>query len=374
MHVTDDRLSEMLAELELLVRTESPSHDHSAVAASAAVVASLIEARFGRRPESIVVDGVHHLLLRGASPRVLVLAHHDTVWPTGTLAEIPFSIVDGVIRGPGTFDMKVGLVQALHALDLVNPQVGLDSVSLLVTGDEEIGSPSSRALIETEAAGCDAVFVVEPSGDGGAIKIERKGVSNYRITVEGRAAHAGLEPEKGVNASIALAHVVLALSGLADAETGTTVTPTTLTAGTTTNTVPALATVDVDVRATTLAEQERVDAAVRALTVPIREARLIVTGGPNRPPLERAMALGLFERARVVSRESGLPEPIAIAVGGASDGNFTAGIGIPTLDGMGAVGGGAHARDEHALLDAIGPRTTLLAGLIVDVLRGGSAE
>lgn len=374
MHVTDDRLSEMLAELELLVRTESPSHDHSAVAASAAVVASLIEARFGRRPESIVVDGVHHLLLRGASPRVLVLAHHDTVWPTGTLAEIPFSIVDGVIRGPGTFDMKVGLVQALHALDLVNPQVGLDSVSLLVTGDEEVGSPSSRALIETEAAGCDAVFVVEPSGDGGAIKIERKGVSNYRITVEGRAAHAGLEPEKGVNASIALAHVVLALSGLADAETGTTVTPTTLTAGTTTNTVPALATVDVDVRATTLAEQERVDAAVRALTVPIREARLIVTGGPNRPPLERAMALGLFERARVVSRESGLPEPIAIAVGGASDGNFTAGIGIPTLDGMGAVGGGAHARDEHALLDAIGPRTTLLAGLIVDVLRGGSAE
>lgn len=374
MHVTDDRLSEMLAELELLVRTESPSHDHSAVAASAAVVASLIEARFGRRPESIVVDGVHHLLLRGASPRVLVLAHHDTVWPTGTLAEIPFSIVDGVIRGPGTFDMKVGLVQALHALDLVNPQVGLDSVSLLVTGDEEVGSPSSRALIETEAAGCDAVFVVEPSGDGGAIKIERKGVSNYRITVEGRAAHAGLEPEKGVNASIVLAHVVLALSGLADAETGTTVTPTTLTAGTTTNTVPALATVDVDVRATTLAEQERVDAAVRALTVPIREARLIVTGGPNRPPLERAMALGLFERARVVSRESGLPEPIAIAVGGASDGNFTAGIGIPTLDGMGAVGGGAHARDEHALLDAIGPRTTLLAGLIVDVLRGGSAE
>jgi glutamate carboxypeptidase len=373
MHVTDDRLSEMLAELELLVRTESPSHDHSAVAASAAVVASLIEARFGRRPESIVVDGVHHVLLRGASPRVLVLAHHDTVWPTGTLAEIPFSIVDGVIRGPGTFDMKVGLVQALHALDLVNPQVGLDSVSLLVTGDEEVGSPSSRALIETEAAGCDAVFVVEPSGDGGAIKIERKGVSNYRITVEGRAAHAGLEPEKGVNASIALAHVVLALSGLADAETGTTVTPTTLTAGTTTNTVPALATVDVDVRATTLAEQERVDAAVRALTVPIREARLIVTGGPNRPPLERAMALGLFERARVVSRESGLPEPIAIAVGGASDGNFTAGIGIPTLDGMGAVGGGAHARDEHALLDAIGPRTTLLAGLIVDVLRGGSA-
>jgi glutamate carboxypeptidase len=294
MHVTDDRLSEMLAELELLVRTESPSHDHSAVAASAAVVASLIEARFGRRPESIVVDGVHHVLLRGASPRVLVLAHHDTVWPTGTLAEIPFSIVDGVIRGPGTFDMKVGLVQALHALDLVNPQVGLDSVSLLVTGDEEFGSPSSRALIETEAAGCDAVFVVEPSGDGGAIKIERKGVSNYRITVEGRAAHAGLEPEKGVNASIALAHVVLALSGLADAETGTTVTPTTLTAGTTTNTVPALATVDVDVRATTLAEQERVDAAVRALTVPIREARLIVTGGPNRPPLERAMALGLF--------------------------------------------------------------------------------
>lgn len=374
MHVTDDRLSEMLAELELLVRTESPSHDYSAVAASAAVVASLIEARFGRRPESIVVDGVHHLLLRGASPRVLVLAHHDTVWPTGTLAEIPFSIVDGVIRGPGTFDMKVGLVQALHALDLVNPQVGLDSVSLLVTGDEEVGSPSSRALIETEAAGCDAVFVVEPSGDGGAIKIERKGVSNYRITVEGRAAHAGLEPEKGVNASIVLAHVVLALSGLADAETGTTVTPTTLTAGTTTNTVPALATVDVDVRATTLAEQERVDAAVRALTVPIREARLIVTGGPNRPPLERAMALGLFERARVVSRESGLPEPIAIAVGGASDGNFTAGIGIPTLDGMGAVGGGAHARDEHALLDAIGPRTTLLAGLIVDVLRGGSAE
>ena len=369
MRVTPDRVEAMLDDLARLARAESPSDDLAAVARSADVVCDLVGSRLGRSPEVIDVEGVHHVMLRGRHPRVLLLGHHDTVWPIGTLAELPFRVVDGVITGPGTLDMKVGLVQAIHALDLVGAEIGLDAVTLLVTGDEEVGSPTSRALIEAEAARCDAALVLEPGGEGGALKVARKGTSNYRIMVEGRAAHAGLEPERGVNAGIALAGIVLALDAIADPDAGTTVTPTTLAAGTTANTVPAQAQVQVDVRARTVGEQHRVDRAIRALTTPVPGARIIVTGGPHRPPLERAATDGLFERARALAGELGQPEPAGIAVGGASDGNFTGALGVPTLDGLGAVGGGPHARSEHALVEWIAPRTELLAALVVDVVQ-----
>jgi glutamate carboxypeptidase len=367
-------LPAMLDDIERLIRCESPSADLEAVARSAHLIARIGEERLGAAPEHIEIDGRSHLRWRLGSadpdaPRVLVLAHHDTVWPVGSLATHPFSIEGGVLRGPGCFDMLTGLVMALHALGGMRLAAGgPGAVTLLVTGDEEIGSPSSRALIEEEARGCRAALVLEAAGDGGALKIGRKGVSLYRVEIEGRAAHAGLEPEKGLNATVELAHQVLAVAGFGDAAMQTSVTPTIAASGTTTNTVAAYAEFSVDARAFTVDEQERVDRAMRALTS-VTGATLTVHGGINRPPLEPRAAEPLLARAQAVAARLELPEPVGTVVGGASDGNFTAGVGVPTLDGLGAVGGGAHADHEHTLVDEIAPRTTLLAELIRDILR-----
>lgn len=368
-------LHEFLADLERLVQVESPSTDRGAVARSARVVADVVERRLGRRPEIVRVDGVDHVVLRGCDSQVLLLGHHDTVWPIGTLADLPFSVEDGVVRGPGCFDMLVGVVQVVHALALLRARHGdtvLDRVTVLVTGDEEIGSTTSRGLIETEASGCRAALVLEAAGPGGALKTQRKGVSLYELEVLGRAAHSGLEPERGVNATLGVAELVLALADLADPAVGTTVTPTLMASGTAANTVPARATVAVDVRARTVAEQERVDTAVRALGVGVAEAIVVVHGGINRPPLEAAASGDLFARAARLAADLGQPPLTSMAVGGASDGNFTAGAGVPTLDGLGAVGGGAHARDEHAEVAWITPRAELLAALVLDLVSDGS--
>ncbi|GAB3157806.1 M20 family metallopeptidase [Amycolatopsis stemonae] len=357
----------MIDDIETLVRCESPSHDHEAVARSAEVVAGIGRRLLGVEPERLVTDGCTHLRWRfGGEPRVLLLGHHDTVWPLGSLRTHPFEVRDGVLRGPGCFDMKAGVVMALHAAAALTDRDGL---SILVTGDEEIGSPLSRALIEEEAKSCDAVFVLEASADGGALKTRRKGVSLYRIEADGRAAHAGLEPEKGVNAGIEIAHQVLAVAALADPGKGTTVVPTALTAGTTTNTVPATASVAVDVRAWDAAEQDRVDRAIRSLTPVLDRAQLRIVGGVNRPPLEAKASSALF----VLANELGGPLTAA-AVGGASDGNFTAGLGIPTLDGLGAVGGGAHADHEHVVVGELARRTELLKALTETVLSQRSSS
>jgi glutamate carboxypeptidase len=357
-------LAELLDDLRELVECESPSADLAAVARSADVVARVGARRLGVEPERIVLDGRTHLRWRlGTAPsRVLVLGHHDTVWPLGSLATRPCAVEGGVLRGPGCFDMKAGLVMAFHAL------AGVDGATLLVTGDEELGSPTSRELIEEEARAAEAVLVLEASADGGALKTERKGVSLYDVRAVGRAAHAGLEPESGVNATIELAHQVIAVVGLARPEAGTTVTPTAVRAGTTTNTVPAEGSFSVDVRVRTVAEQDRVDAEMRGLRAVLPGAALAVTGGPNRPPLEAAASAALFERASALAARLGLPAPTSAAVGGASDGNFTAGVGTPTLDGLGAVGGGAHADDEHVVVDELPGRTALIAALVADLL------
>jgi len=360
-------MSELLDDIETLVRCESPSSDHEAVARSAEVVAEVGKRLLGAEPERIVIDGVTHLRWRfgDGPPRVLLLGHHDTVWPHGSLETHPFSVQDGVLRGPGCFDMKAGVVMALHAAATVPDRAGL---SILVTGDEEIGSPSSRALIEESAAGCDAAFVLEASADGGALKCRRKGVSHYRVEVVGRAAHAGLEPEKGINAGIEIAHQILAVAALADPAAGTSVTPTVVSAGTTVNTVPAAASVAVDVRVWNEAEQLRVDRAIRDLRPVLDDAEVRVTGGINRPPLEESSSAGLFELAKELSGELGLGDLTSASVGGASDGNYTAGMGIPTLDGLGAVGGGAHADHEHVVVAEVPRRTALLAALVENVL------
>lgn len=349
----------LLNDIERLVTCESPSTDLAAVARSADVTAEVGSALLGSPPERIVLDGRTHLRWRlGSGPRkVLLLGHHDTVWPIGTLERIPFEVRDGVLRGPGCFDMKTGVAMIFHAVAMLGSP---DGVTVLITGDEEIGSPSSRGLIEAEAVDHTAVLVTEGSADGGALKTERKGTSMYEVTLHGRAAHAGLEPERGVNATIEAAHQVLAVSRLADPEAGTTVVPTVLSAGTTTNTVPAQGKFMVDVRVRNLTEQQRVDEAMRALEPVLDGAKVEVTGGPNRAPMELTASAALFELA------SGLAdfELAQAAVGGASDGNFTAGVGVPTLDGLGAVGGGAHAESEHVLVSELVPRTTLLAALV----------
>jgi glutamate carboxypeptidase len=359
--------AELLADLEALVRCESPSADLAAVARSAEIVATIGTRRLGMAPEWLVLDGRPHLRWRFGSgaARVLLLGHHDTVWPAGSLATHPFGVDDGVLRGPGCFDMKAGLVIAFHAVAALADPSG---VAILVTSDEELGSPSSRGLIEAEAAGCTAALVLEASADGGALKTERKGISLYQVTVRGRASHAGLEPERGVNASIEAAHQVLAVSRLGDPGSGTTVTPTVLESGTTTNTVPAAATFAVDVRVRDAEEQDRVHAAMLALQPVLAGAELEVAGGPNRPPLERSSAENLYRRAAEIAVRLGLEPLTEAAVGGASDGNFTAGIGTPTLDGLGAVGGGAHADNEHVLVAELPRRTALLTALITDLL------
>ncbi len=362
------RLPAMLTDIERLVTCESPSTDRAALAASTEVVAELGTRLLGVAPDRVEAEGRVHLRWRlGEGPaKVLLLGHHDTVWPLGSLASHPYSVRDGVLRGPGCVDMKAGLVLALYAVHHLHAPAG---VTLLITCDEELGSPTSRALIEKEAAGCVAALVLEAAAAGGALKTERKGVSRYRVRAHGRAAHAGLEPERGTNATIELAHQVLALAALNAPGRGTTVTPTLLSAGSSENTVPAAGEVAVDVRVRDTAEQQRVDTAVHALRPVLPGARLEILGGPNRPPLTRDATAALFERATRVADRLGLPAPTAAAVGGGSDGNFTAGIGVPTLDGLGAVGGGAHADDEHVLVAELAGRAALLAGLIEELVR-----
>ncbi|MFG3436304.1 M20 family metallopeptidase [Nonomuraea sp. NPDC047897] len=365
------RLDAMLADATRLVGIESPSADHAMVARSAAEVAELVGRRLGVVAEIREVGGVSHVLFTPERPRVLLLGHHDTVWPEGSLADLPCRVVDGVLTGPGCFDMLVGVVQAVHALALLldagRPDV-LDGVALLITGDEEVGSATSRALVEELGGGVDAVLVLEPAADGGALKTARKGVDGYVVEVTGRSAHAGLEPERGVNAGLEIARLAGQIAALSDPRLETTVTPTTMRAGTTTNTVPDRARLDVDVRAWTAAELDRVHVALKELTPADPRATVSVRSADRRPPLESGHTAGLYGRAVTLARRLGLPDLESTAVGGASDGNFTAALGTPTLDGLGAVGGGAHGRDEHVLVEYVPARTALLAALVADLL------
>ncbi|MFC5185957.1 M20 family metallopeptidase [Actinomadura harenae] len=358
------RTDEMVADIGDLVRVESPTADVAAVRRCAQKVAELGARLTGSDPEWLEAGGRPHLRWRfGAGDRVLLLGHFDTVWPVGALATHPFAVTGGRMTGPGCFDMKAGLVQIFHALALLDD---LDGVSVLATSDEETGSRTSRALVEAEARRVSSALVLEAS-ERGALKTARKGVSTYDLRIVGKAAHAGLEPHRGVNATVELAHQVQAVAALADPAAGTSVTPTVASSGTTRNTVPDEAVLLVDVRAVTSAEQDRVDAALRALCPALPGARLEVTGGPDRPPLQEESSAGLFALASRLNEELGLGPLRGVAVGGGSDGNLTAGAGTPTLDGLGAVGGGAHADHEHVIVAELPRRTALLAALVRDL-------
>jgi len=363
-----DRTPAMVEALGELVASESPSADVGALRRCADVTADLARRLLGFEADRLERGGRPHLRWSRGAPRVLLLGHFDTVWPAGSVAARPFAVRDGVATGPGAFDMKAGIVQGLFALAALGAP---DGVALLLTSDEEIGAPTSRGLIEESARGLDAVLLLEPSADG-ALKVARKGSARYDVAVRGRAAHAGLEPERGVNALVELAAHVLGVAALADPAAGTTVTPAVAAAGTTTNTVPAAAHFSVDARAWTTGELERVDGAVRGLAPIAAGAALEVAGGIDRPPLERSASTVLFARAQAHAAALGLDPLEGAEVGGGSDGNLTAALGVPTLDGLGAVGGGAHAEDEHVVVDRMPERAALVAALVAE-LTGGSS-
>ncbi|MET9610241.1 M20 family metallopeptidase [Streptomyces sp. NPDC006512] len=353
----DVNVDAMIEDLRTLVETESPSRDHDALAASAKAVAALLDERLGGHAVLVESEaGPHVHWSGGGTPRVLILGHHDTVFPLGTLERRPFTVADGHVTGPGVFDMLGGLVQAVHGLATLDD---LSGVEVLVTADEEVGSHSSRALIEERALACGAVLVFEGAADGGGLKTGRKGCGTFQVAIAGRASHAGLEPAAGINALVEAAHQVLEIAALGRPAIGTTVTPTVAAAGTLDNVVPAEATVVVDVRVESADEKERIEAAFAALTPHLDGARITVQGGVGRPPMPESASAELFAVARRL-----LPGIEGRAVGGGSDGNFTAALGVPTLDGLGAVGGGAHADHEYLVIASMAERAHLVAGLV----------
>lgn len=360
----------MLADLETFVNIESPSWDVERLTNSATWLAAMIERHLGGSATIVPGPAGPHVHWRGpGQPRVLILGHHDTVFPAGTCAARPFAIHDGPdgrrATGPGVFDMKSGIVQAVHALATLGD---CDGVEILINSDEEVGSASSRQLIEERAAACGAVLVCEPSADGGALKIARKGVGTFVVTVGGKAAHAGLEPEKGINSLVAAAELIGSIATFGDATTGTTVTPTTIHGGTAENVVPAETSFKVDVRVNQPGEKERVESLMSSLSSSLPGATISVTGGIDRPPMPSTASAALYPIAQQAATDAGLAPVSGVAVGGGSDGNFTAAIGVATLDGLGAVGGGAHADHEYVLVDTMVGRATLVAAL-VDVVR-----
>lgn len=303
-------------------------------------------------------------------PHLLVIGHLDTVWPLGTLARLPFRITpEGHAHGPGIFDMKSGIAILLEAIRTIRQQelATKRPLTVLLTCDEEIGSKTSRPLVEEEALNAAAALVLEPPVTGGIVKTGRKGIGTFTIRALGRAAHAGLDPAKGVNAIVELAHQTVRLAALNNYEQGVTVSVGIVNGGTGINVVPAEAEAKVDVRFWTPEDGEQVVNAIRGLTPALAEAQLEITGGVNRPPMPRSERnIALFEHARELAAEIGFALEDTV-VGGGSDGNFTAALGVPTLDGLGVDGAGAHAEHEHILISDIPRRAALLTRLLQTV-------
>jgi len=355
------RTPQMVEQLGAFVNLESPSLNVDQLQRSAEYLAALFASVTGKAAQIIPSESGPHVHWKGSDEtKVLIVGHHDTVFPLGTTATRPFSVDGDVARGPGVFDMKAGIVQAIHGLSAIRDSY---HVEMLITADEEVGSYASRELIEARARATGAVLVLEPSADGGALKIARKGVGTFTVQIAGRASHAGLEPEKGVNALVELAAQVPKIVAMARPELGTTVTPTVATAGNAENVVPDAAMIKVDVRVVLPEEKDRIEREMSQLQTVVAGATLKVSGSVNRPPMHESAGRKLFGVAEKVAAELGIKNLQGVAVGGGSDGNFTAAIGVPTLDGMGAVGGGAHAVTEHVLVSQMAERAALVAGI-----------
>ena len=362
----------LLETIEALVRLESPSTDKAAVDRCGRDLArrlAALGARVTTIPNPAAGDHLRAELGEG-DRQVLLLAHFDTVWPVGQLERMPLKRENGRLYGPGTFDMKAGLSIGMLAMRTLfesgRPPAG--RVALLCTTDEEVGSHTSRAIIEKEARRSEAVLVLEPSLPGGAVKTSRKGCGQFEILVRGVSAHAGIEPGRGASAVHELAHQIVAIERLQDVDRGVSVNATVIAGGDRTNVIPERATAVVDVRVPTMDDAERLETAFRGLTPRLSGTSVEVTGGLNRPPLERGEGVArLYGWAREVAGQLGhdLAEG---GTGGGSDGNFTAALGVPTLDGLGAIGQGAHALHEHVEIDSLPWKAALVAGLMTRIL------
>jgi glutamate carboxypeptidase len=357
-----------LTVIEDLVRLESPSTDKVALDRVAAEIARLfveLGARAAPLPQERSGDHLRIEIGRGDA-QVLVIGHFDTVWPIGQIETMPVRREDGRLYGPGSYDMKAGIATTLLAARILIETNRLPShrITMIWTSDEEVGSDTSRGILEAEARRSRAVFVLEPALAGGGVKTARKGVADFRIEATGISAHAGVEPDKGASAIHELAWQAVQLLALNDPSRGFTINVGCIGGGTRPNVVAAEASMDVDVRIPTEADAARVTTAITTLVPRDPRVRLRVSGGVNRPPMERTAGVAaLYERAARISRRLGkeLPEG---ATGGGSDGNFTAALGIPTLDGLGPDGAGAHALHEHVLIDSVPFRAALLAELL----------
>jgi glutamate carboxypeptidase len=352
-----------LKDIQRLVECESPTEDLAAcnqvIDLAVEIANNLLKAPAAKINE----DGRPVFWWGTKNPKILLLCHLDTVWPKGSF-QPTWKIEADTATGPGVFDMKAGFVQALYAISQVSG--AQENVALVATTDEETGSATSKALIERLAKTVQAVLVFEASLDG-KVKTGRKGTAMYQVSVIGKAAHAGLEPEKGINATTELAKLVMQISALENPEFGTTAVPTVMQSGTTTNTVPALAKLDIDVRSFTMAELNRLDKSIKGLSSQV--ARVEVTGGINRPPLEISSTKELYEKLEKVAKDLGLAPIGHVSVGGASDGNLAAAAGAKVLDGLGAVGMGAHAPGESIKISTVEERIKLTASFINELLK-----
>jgi glutamate carboxypeptidase len=362
----------MLKRIQRLVHAESPSDNKAAVDACMTLAAEQAKALGGRvklyrqREYGNILEarfGPRHSKTNAEKP-VLLLGHLDTVWPVGTLKTMPCRLSEGRLWGPGTLDMKVGAAMAFTAIEMLAETGELKrEIVLLLNSEEEIGSPVSRPITEKLATECSAVYVLE-GGQGLAVKTARKGTGNWRIGVQGVAAHAGVDFGKGASAIRELASVIETVSGWTDLGRGLTVNVGVIGGGSKSNVIAAEAWAEVDVRIQKKADGPRIERKFARLKPVDKNCKLIVEGGINRPPMERTRGtVRLYQQARALAAELGFSLDEA-ATGGASDGNFTSALGIPTLDGLGAVGEGAHAAHESVLVEHLAPRTALLAGLL----------
>jgi len=352
-----------LIDIQRLVECESPTEDLASCNQVVDLAIEIANKLLKTSATKINENGRPVFWWGAKNPKIVLLCHLDTVWPKGSF-QPTWKIEADIATGPGVFDMKAGFIQALYAVSQVSG--AQENVALVATTDEETGSATSKELIERLAKTAQAVLVFEASLDG-KVKTGRKGTAMYQVVVTGKASHAGLEPEKGINATTELAKLVMQIAALENPEFGTTAVPTVMQSGTTTNTVPALAKLDIDVRSFTISELNRIDKSIRALSSDI--AKVEVTGGVNRPPLETSSSMELYEKLEKVAKDLGLSPIGHASVGGASDGNLAAAAGAKVLDGLGAIGMGAHAPSESIKISTIEERIKLTTAFINELLK-----
>ena len=352
-----------LVDIQRLVECESPTEDLASCDQVVDLAVEIANKLLKTSATKLNENGRPVFWWGAKNPKIVLLCHLDTVWPKGSFKPT-WKIEADTATGPGVFDMKAGFIQALYAVS--NVSGAQENIALVATTDEETGSATSKELIERLAKSAQAVLVFEASLDG-KVKTGRKGTAMYQVVVTGKASHAGLEPEKGINATTELAKLVMQISTLENPEFGTTAVPTVMQSGTTTNTVPALAKLDIDVRSFTISELNRIDKSIRALSSDV--AKVEVTGGINRPPLETSSSMELYEKLEKVAKDIGLSPIGHASVGGASDGNLAAAAGAKVLDGLGAIGMGAHAPSESIKISTIEERIKLTTAFINELLK-----